>query len=232
MQEPIDIIKNALFEDDNWFDCEHEKRNQLFDWIESRYPMDENVEKEELQKLIEAQCQAILENAKASLLKTAEAFVSFANMNISEMENAYGKMDFIIANDSIRLRAYKKIYDRIRRFKIECKKERSHFELLKRGNGNVSICFDKVIELDRVLYRTEKGNMGHSVYAYMVDELLDELEVFRSMIYHVEPEREEAIPVSMMIDFEKPGTIETIKERKEKQLQEGLTEKAEKQTVV
>lgn len=171
--------------------------------------------------------ESILANAKEQLMKSIDALVSFSEMDFSKVNNSYGQMDFVFGNDSIRRDAYTKLYDRIRCFKIKCKEESQHLKLLQQGAGHIGVCFDKVVELDKMLYKSEKGSMGEEVYAYLVDELLHDLETFRAKIYHIEPEYEKPIPVSMFIDFENADEMKRTEERKKDRLQEGITEKAE-----
>ena len=210
LREPMDLVRDALTEESSWFCKEHEKRNELYDWIEQQLPIDVKASNMDIERMLSSKHESILEKAKEQLMKSIDALVSFSDFDLSRISNAYGQMDFVFGNDSIRLDAYTKLYDKIRCFMIKCKEESQHLKLLQRGAGHIGVCFDKVVELDKVLYKTKAVSMGVEVYAFMVDELLHDLETFRSKIYHIEPEYEEPLPVLMYIDFEKTNEMMEI----------------------
>lgn len=116
----------------------------------------------------------------------------FADVNVKAMSNAFGRLDFLFGNKTVRDPAYQNIYRRIRDFQDECKKSAYHFDLLKEGQGNLLLSLKNVEDLDAMVF-SEKDNM---VYRSLYDSLAKDLEDFRSKIYGKKPEYENAGPIS------------------------------------
>ena len=123
-----------------------------------------------------------------------------SSVELGILDNAYGNLDFIIANKSIRKKAYDSIYDKIRKIVIQFRTETYHFNLLKDGKGNFPVCATKVSDLDKEYFLskevTEHGDTHTLIYQNVFDDIDASLEEFRCKIYktkYVEPKRE---PVS------------------------------------
>ena len=70
-------------------------------------------------------------------------------VELGNFDNAYGNLDFIIANKYIRKKAYELIYDRLRKIVYQFQFEAYHFNLLEDGKGNFPVCILKVSKLNQ-----------------------------------------------------------------------------------
>lgn len=198
--EPIELAKNAIKEEMGIIlsdDQEKNAKEKLKAWIEeNRYPDDGRLDYE---VALEKYCQDILKAYLRSIIDCAQSYVDFSESGIRSLSNAYGRMDYLFSNGSIRRSAYDEIYRRIYDFHKICREEAYHFTLAINGQGNLAVCLDKILELDAKLYM-QSNNM---VFASFADELDKELEIFRSKIYGVNPECCEPVPIKWKLDFEK-----------------------------
>lgn len=200
--EPIELVKNAIKEEMGIVFSDDKSKNakeKLKSWLEeNRYPDDGRLDYEEA---LEKYCQDILKAYLRSIIDCAQSYVDFSESGIRGLSNAYGRMDYLFANHSIRRSAYEEIYRRIYDFHKSCREEAYHFTLAINRQGNLLACLNKVLELDAKLYK-QYNNM---VFASFADELDKELEKFRSKIYGVSPECCEPVPIKWKLDFENPN---------------------------
>ena len=141
-----------------------------------------------------------MEGYKNSFMHCMSNYQLASSVELGILDNAYGNLDFIIANKSIRKKAYDSIYDKIRKIVIQFRTETYHFNLLKDGKGNFPVCATKVSDLDKEYFLskevTEHGDTHTLIYQNVFDDIDASLEEFRCKIYktkYVEPKRE---PVS------------------------------------
>lgn len=203
IEEPIDLIRNCIREEySSFFEINtHKARNELLDWIEEkRYPDDGQPD---YRKRMESNYQGLLLSFTNHLSSVMQSYVDFSQISIHPLMNAYGSLDFIIVpNYSIRKKAYDNIYMKIEEIHSICVKSSKKFELATRGNAHLLDGFDDAIWINRRLYTV---NEEDQIFASLADKLDNELEWFRSKIYHVKPEKIEPIPLNPMIDFDKPN---------------------------
>ena len=198
--EPIELVKDAIKEKKGSFLSDNKDshaKEKLKEWIaENQFPDDGRLDYEEV---LEKHYQRIIKAYRQAVIDCAQFYIDFSESNIRSLSNAYGRMDYLFANGSIRRSAYDNIYRRIFDFHKKCCEEAYHFIRMISGEGNIVVCLDKILKLDAILYKQEE-NM---IFASFADELDKDLELFRSKIYGVEPECCAPTPVSWRLDFEK-----------------------------
>ena len=184
----------SLLSDEN--EIQHKAKDNLISWYEENVPLpfDENTD---VEKELEELYQSKMEGYKNSFLYCMSNYQLASSVELGTLDNAYGNLDFIIANNSIRKKAYNSIYDKIRKILIQFKTEAYHFNLLKDGKGNFPVCATKVSDLDKEYFLskevTEHGYTHTLVYQNIFDDIDASLEEFRCKIYrtkYVEPKRE------------------------------------------
>lgn len=184
----------SLLSDEN--EIQHKSKDSLISWYEENVPLrfDENTD---VEKELEELYQSKMEGYKNSFLHCMSNYQLASSVELGTLDNAYGNLDFIIANNSIRKKAYNSIYDKIRKIVIQFKTEAYHFNLLKDGKGNFPVCATKVSDLDKEYFLskevTEHGYTHTLVYQNIFDDIDASLEEFRCKIYrtkYVEPKRE------------------------------------------
>ena len=185
----------------------HEQQDKFIEWIDEHeahsFSEDDDIE-------------AILEKIYASRINSYEDlvksvidnYIKLSQISLSELDNAYGNLNFIFANKSIRFKAYNNIYDKIRTIRNKIVMETFHFNLLKEGKGNFVVCMDKAIEVSKTLFSQKKINQNGiesiCIYQEQFDDIAESLEDFRAKIYlGAKKEQIKRIPVSgSIINFQ------------------------------
>ncbi len=80
-------------------------------------------------------CAEKIEKYDEQLKETMKSFLRFQEVRTSAITAAYGRMDFIFANKSIRLNVYEKLYRKLFDTVNLIKKRNSHFDMFFAGRG-------------------------------------------------------------------------------------------------
>ena len=157
---PINLIVDAIHEDDSnalkkkfHLLSDDEKisvnaKENLISWYKENIPIpfDENTDdNKELTHLYDSN----MAGYKEVFLQCMDSYREASMVELGNLDNAYGNLDFIIANKCIRQKAYEQIYDKLRKIVYQFRNEVYHFNLLKDGNGNFPVCILKVSELNQ-----------------------------------------------------------------------------------
>ncbi len=214
------LVIGALKDENSWFEDTSENQDKLKEYIESRLPIDENTTDSQITEWIDNAYQSELNDARKRLRKAAAAYIAIGEFDLSRLNSAYGRLDFLFGNGTIRRSAYQCLYDRVRAFRRSCLDQSIAFKPYYAGRGNEMVCLDKILSLQSQIFENKDG----VYYAKMRDELIHSLETFRSQTYNVDPEYEEPYPVYFHINFEDPESVERYNRHKEKAKQEGRDE--------
>ena len=205
IEEPINLIRDCIKEEYgiNFLETNtHKAKNAMIDWLEiNKYPDDGNPDYSQRMNLYYS---GLIESYTEHLIAVMKTYVDFSQISIQPLMNAYGSMDYIIANHSIRKKVYDNIYRKIEKVHSHCLKESKKLNLAIKGNVHLLDGLDIAIIINDKLYTKKEGDM---IFASLADELDEKLEWFRSKIYHVKPEDIKPIPLNYMIDFEKPSPV-------------------------
>ena len=213
---PINLIVDAIHEDDSHALKEKfhllsndEKisvnaKENLISWYKENIPIpfDENTDdNKELSQLYNSN----MAGYKEVFLQCMDSYREASIVELGNLDNTYGNLDFIIANKCIRQKAYEQIYDKLRKIVYQFRNEVYNFNLLKDGNGNFPVCILKVSELNQTyfLQKEEKHQEYTNILIFQnaFDDIDASLERFRCKIYkskYVEPKR---IPVCGKVVF-------------------------------
>ena len=126
-----------------------------------------------------------------NLAYVSQSYLNFININMQSLLNAYARLDFFLANHTIRKTAYNTILLPIYELHNICTDEKPFFEEVINNSGPTNNCLKKVLELNDKLF-SEKKDM---IYASYADELDKNLEIFRSKIYNLKPKKQESKPI-------------------------------------
>ena len=174
-------------------------KENLISWYKENIPIpfDENTDdNKELTHLYDSN----MAGYKEVFLQCMDSYREASMVELGNLDNAYGNLDFIIANKCIRQKAYEQIYDKLRKIVYQFRNEVYHFNLLKDGNGNFPVCILKVSELNQKYFLSKEENLqGYtnvSIFQNVFDDIDASLEKFRCKIYRIEYVEPKAIPVS------------------------------------
>lgn len=170
---------------------EHTKRDDLISWFEENIPMsfspDDDIDEE-----LNTYYKSSMESYRLDVQKVIDSCITAADIDLGELDNAYGNLDFFI-NCKIRGKlAYSKIYDKIKEYKNLALAEKHHFQLLNEGTGNFAVCAKKAMDIcgkvfEEKEFSTDTYN-SKVVYQTVFDDIDDALEVFRCKIYYEKQE--------------------------------------------
>lgn len=208
---PINLIVDAIHEDDsnalkkkfhllsNDEKISVNAKENLISWYKENIPIpfDENTDdNKELTHLYDSN----MASYKEVFLQCMDSYREASMVELGNLDNAYGNLDFIIANKCIRQKAYEQIYDKLRKIVYQFRNEVYHFNLLKDGNGNFPVCILKVSELNQKYFLSKEENLqGYtnvSIFQNVFDDIDASLEKFRCKIYRIKYVEPKAIPVS------------------------------------
>ena len=173
----------------------HEAKNNLIGWYE------ENVgvvgENDDYDKELEELYSLKMKEYKKTFISCMDSYRYVSSVELGELDNAYGNLDFIFANKRIRNEAYESIYNKIRTIIFEFRSEAYHFNLVAKGGGNLAVCAKKVDDLNQKYFSLKEETIhGHTnvlVFQKVFDDIYVSLEKFRCKIYrtkYVEPKIE------------------------------------------
>lgn len=217
---PFELVKNCFQEErKNAFaelidsGIEENAKNAFISWYEETLPMPwtENDDIEaELDKVYRTQ----IEVYRKEIMKCIDSYIDAAGIDLGTLNNTYGNLDFIFANNSIRKKAYADVYQSIRACYDILLAERCHFSLLKSNKGNFAVCADKAHEICEKLFElqtTERnGCLTRSIFQKRFDDIDQALEGFRCRIYRKQkPDYPERIPVVALQPIDYDNTKET-----------------------
>ena len=187
LDAPVELIKDALLEeqandrkakftlliDDSGIT--HKAKSTLISWFEENIPMSFN-EDSDIEAELEKYYSASLKTYKDTFLRCMRSYQDAASIDLGLIDNAYGNLDFIISNHSIREYAYNDM------------------------KGNFAVCASKVVDLNKLFFAT-KDVEAHDyvntlVYQTAFDEIESELEKFRCKIYKAKYVPIKASPIS------------------------------------
>lgn len=228
LDAPVELIKDALLEEqaNDWnakfplliddSGITHKAKSTLISWFEENIQMSFN-ENSDIEAELEKYYSASLKTYKDTFLRCMRSYQDASSIDLGLIDNAYGNLDFIISNHSIREYAYNDIFDKMRKFVYQFREEAYHFNLLNDGKGNFAVCASKVVDLNKLFFATKDveahGYVNTLVYQTAFDEIESELEKFRCQIYKAKYVPVKASPISGMMryfgeDSETKGTDE------------------------
>lgn len=194
----------------------HKAKSALISWFEENIPMSFN-EDSDIEAELEKYYSASLKTYKDTFLRCMRSYQDASSIDLGLIDNAYGNLDFIISNHSIRKYAYNNIFDKMRKFVYQFREEAYHFDLLNDGKGNFAVCVSKVVDLNKLFFAAKDvkahGYVNTLVYQTAFDEIESELEKFRCKIYKTKYVPVKSSPISGMMryfgeDSETKGTDE------------------------
>lgn len=201
LDQPQDLILDCISEEHNnklWGKCGgetakalglgavHKKRDAYIAWMQENEPMSfsENDDKEAI--LVRIYNERI-ENYSSMFMKYIDMYIVASKIDLEDLSNAYGNLDFLFGNKKIRLAAFESIYSKLQEYRNKIIAEVFHFNMVKDGKGNFAICCKKVMELNDFFFATETtesdGIERTIVYQRKFDDISDRIEEFRSKIY-------------------------------------------------
>lgn len=185
----------------------HDKQNQFVEWMLEHEVMSFS-EEDDVDTILNDIYFDRMESYENLVKNVIDNYIELSQISLSELDSAYGNLNFIFANKSIRRKAYNEIFNKIRTIRNELLKEAFHFNLWKEEKGNFIVCMSKAVAISKMLFSEEKttqhGFENICIYQKDFDDINESLEKFRVKIYFsskIDPIKR--IPISgKMTNFE------------------------------
>ena len=91
----------------------HENQSKYIQWMEEHEAMSFS-ENDDISEIFDKIYVSRMESYEDLIKNVIENYIELSQISLSELDSAYGNLNFIFANKSIRLKAYNEIYDKIR----------------------------------------------------------------------------------------------------------------------
>jgi len=205
INEPTNLVLNCISEEfSNKFTVselipiKYESKERFIDFYKQGFPT-EITDSLKFIEYAEDWYSKTMQGYYSELEKSMDIYIELPGMQLGELDNAYGNLDFIIANRTLRKLAYEQIYNPIKEFKESVVREAYHFQLYKAGEGNISDCTNFLLKLNEKWFSKKEVNRDeiHSVTIYQkyYDMLEDSVEKFRCKIYNQKYREDEHKPI-------------------------------------
>lgn len=186
---------------------ESKAKNEYVTWMESHKIMS-FTQSDNISEIFDEMYKQHLEENKIYFSAIIDNYIELAYISLSDLDSAYGSLDFMFGNKRIRRTAYDEIFNKIREIRNSIYSQVYHFNLWKEGKGNFVICAMKALEISKTLFESKTSENGalkqECIYQKALDEIEESLEDFRVKIYWLkEKEPVKQIPVmGRIINFE------------------------------
>jgi len=201
LDQPQDLILDCISEEQHnkqWEKCDgetakalgietiHKKRDAYIAWMQENEPMSFS-ESDDIEAILIQIYNERIEDYSNMFMKYMDMYIAASKIDLEDLSNAYGNLDFLFSNKKIRLFAFESIYSKLQEYRNKIKLEVFHFDMVKDGKGNFGVCCKKIIELNDFFFETKTtqndGREWTAVYQRKFDDLSDRIEEFRSKIY-------------------------------------------------
>ena len=201
LDEPKELILDCILEEQSnkmWGKCDgetakelgfgavHKKRDAYIAWMQENESMYFS-ENDDIESILIQTYNGRIEHYSSTFMKYMDMYIDASKIDLEDLSNAYGNLDFLFGNRKIRLAAFESIYSKLQEYRNKIKSEVFHFNMIKDGKGSLGVCCKKVLELNDFFFETETtqndGREWTTVYQRKFDDVSDRIEEFRSKIY-------------------------------------------------
>jgi len=201
LDQPQDLILDCIAEEQHnkqWGKCDgetakalgieavHKKRDAYIAWIQENETMSFS-ESDDIESILIQIYNERIENYINMFMKYMDMYIVASKIDLEDLSNAYGNLDFLFGIRTIRLAAVKSIYSQLQEYCNKINLEVYLFNMIKDGKGSFAVCCKKIMELNDFFFLTETtqddGREWTAIYQRKLDNISDRMEEFRSKIY-------------------------------------------------
>lgn len=164
---------------------EHPNRDDLISWFKKN--------KRELTSVCDnSQLIAYYESAMEKYRQDSQVVIDsclfIATIDLEELDKAYGNLDFFLNCDIRHKLAYPRIYTQIRKYRELANEAKHHFQSLKEGKGNFTVCVELARDICNIVFEVKESSKGNhitkNVFQTVFDNIEDALDDFWCKTYH------------------------------------------------
>ena len=133
----------------------HDHQTEYIEWMKV-HEFRMFADKDDINEILNKTYISRMDNYEKMINGAIDNYIELSKVSLSELDSAYGNMNFIFANNSIRSKAYNEIFNKLRLLKQKILEEAYHFNLYKNGKGNFAVCAQKALEVSKSLFMEEK----------------------------------------------------------------------------
>ena len=201
LDQPQDLILDCIAEEQHnkqWGKCDgetakalgieavHKKRDAYIAWIQENETMSFS-ESDDIESILIQIYNERIENYINMFMKYMDMYIVASKIDLEDLSNAYGNLDFLFGIRTIRLAAVKSIYSQLQEYCNKINLEVYLFNMIKDEKGSFGVCCKKIMELNDFFFVTETtqddGREWTVIYQRKLDDISDRMEEFRSKIY-------------------------------------------------
>ena len=201
LDQPQDLILDCIAEEQHnkqWGKCDvetakalgieavHKKRDAYIAWIQENEPMSFS-ESDDIESILIQIYNERIEDYSNMFMKYMDMYIVASKIDLEDLSNAYGNLDFLFGIRTIRLAAVKSIYSQLQEYCNKINLEVYLFNMIKDEKGSFGVCCKKIMELNDFFFVTETtqddGREWTVIYQRKLDDISDRMEEFRSKIY-------------------------------------------------
>ena len=201
LDQPQDLILDCILEEQSnkmWGKCDgetakelgfgavHKKRDAYIAWMQENEPMSFS-ESDDIESILIQIYNERIEDYSNMFMKYIDMYIVASKIDLEDLSNAYGNLDFLFGIRTIRLAAVKSIYSQLQEYCRKINLEVYFFNMVKDEKGSFGVCCKKIMELNDFFFITETtqddGREWTVIYQRKLDDISDRMEEFRSKIY-------------------------------------------------
>lgn len=205
--EPIELIEQYFLELQNnkWDSILGKKestkaKDALFTYLVNRWKRLVDIPEPEFTDYAEERFRNKMEKYSEDIDEAMKSYVRISEIDLMPLENAYGELDFLFANNSVRKQIFEQIHLELREYMHSVAKQAHHFRLFLSGEAdNLAVMLGKIDELQQEYFSIDENCEGcdsvitvYNRFAYSMDENIEKL---RCRIYGQKYVRSKNTPV-------------------------------------
>lgn len=206
--EPIELLEQYFLEKQNnesrsvfGMDISTTAKDSLLTYMTDRWKQTVDIPEPEFTAYAEDQFNNRMAQYFEDACKTMDSYVRIAEIDLSPLENAYGNLDFLFANSSMRKKIYEQIHLRLRDYKHNVAEQVFHFKLFLSGESeNFAVLMGKIDELQQMYFSRNEKCEGDfciiTIYGKYADSMDESIEKLRCKIYGQKYMKPQHFPVA------------------------------------
>lgn len=206
--EPMNLIESYFLEEQNsrhmrviGKEPETTAKSNLLNYMIAKWKKTDDIPEDIFQEYAEQKFASQVADYQRSVLAVIDSYIAVSKIDFRPLENAYGDLDFFIANRTLRKNIYEGIHQALRNYIHEAAQKAYHFNLyLSKNSNNFAVLIEMVDELQKMYFSVDDQLNGNysiiTIRRKFADSIDDKIEELRCKIYMQKCHNIEHFPVA------------------------------------